>query len=267
MPFDHAADKACILSRESLPDPEPGISLSFMTYSSQGLAVNGYLAVPKGEPPYPGLVYCRGGIGKVGMVKIERIVPIAKRGFAVFAPFYRGYGNRQGRDEFGGEDRFDVYNAIAVMQSLPEVRSGAIPLIGFSRGAVMALLAAKECEAAGPVVVWGGVSDLFLTYEERVDLRRMLKRVVGHPQKQAEKYRSRSAVYWAGDIRTPVLIVHGTNDVQVSVEHATRLANALKTAGKPYELRLYEGLGHHFPNEANEQALDYIHQWIRENMT
>lgn len=251
-----------LVQRESLRSLAKGISLYRLTYISQGLQVKGYLAVPDAAMPVPGLIYCRGGIRKVGMVRKRRIFSMARRGYAVFAPFYRGNEGGEGREDFGGEDRFDVHHAITLMQSLPEVQSGPIPLIGFSRGALMALLAAKECEGAGPVVVWGGVSDLLDTYEERVDLRRMLKRVVGHPRKQAECYERRSPVRWVDAIRVPVMIVHGTADAQVSVEQARKLGSALERAGKEYTMELYDGLGHRFPKEDDERALDAVFGWI-----
>jgi dipeptidyl aminopeptidase/acylaminoacyl peptidase len=242
------------------------VALYVVTYMSQGLKVKGYLVVPEECVPCPALIYCRGGIRKVGMVRIRRIISMARRGFVVFAPFYRGNEGGEGREDFGGEDRFDVHSAVPLVRSLPETAPGPVALIGFSRGAVMALLTAKECDGVGPVVIWGGVSDLFQTYEERVDLRRMLRRVVGHPRKQAEEYERRSAVYWAERIRSPVLIVHGTNDPQVGVVQAHKLAAALERAGKEYELRLYDGLGHRFPKEEDERALDAVFAWVRSKL-
>jgi dipeptidyl aminopeptidase/acylaminoacyl peptidase len=237
-------------------------SLYLVTYGSQGLKVKGYLVVPESEKPCPAMIYCRGGIRRVGMVRKRRIISMAQRGFIVFAPFYRGNEGGEGREDFGGEDRYDVFNAIKLVQTLQEVQQGPIPLIGFSRGAVMAMLAAKECEGVGPVVVWGGVSDLLDTYEERVDLRRMLKRVVGHPKKQTEEYIRRSPVYWVDQISSPVCIIHGTNDPQVGIGQARKLAQALEQANKDYTMELYDGLEHRFPKEEDEQALDAAFAWI-----
>lgn len=256
-----AEDIAATFQR--LPDPARGISLYAVTYRSQSLRVKAYLAVPEALAPAPPLVYCRGGIGRVGMVRAEQLVSFAARGYAVLAPFYRGAGSGVGRDEFGGDDRHDVYAAIRLVRSLPCALPAPVSLVGFSRGAMMAMLAARECDGVGAVALWGGVTDLALTYEERIDLRRMLRRVVGHPVKDAEAYRCRSAVHWAGDVRCPVLIVHGTDDASVSAEHARRLGRALAETGKPHAVSLYEGSGHHFPQEAKEAALDEIDGWLR----
>jgi dipeptidyl aminopeptidase/acylaminoacyl peptidase len=251
-----------LIERTVLRTQVKGVLLYRLTYMSEGLKVKGYLAVPDKEAPSPGLIYCRGGIRKVGMVRKRRILSMAKRGYAVFAPFYRGNEGGEGREDFAGEDRFDVCHAITLVQSLPEVQPGPVPLIGFSRGAMMALLAAKQCDQAGPVVVWGGVSDLFDTYEQRVDLRRMLKRVVGHPRKDREAYESRSPVYWLEQVQVPIMIVHGTADSQVDVSHARKLAQGLEQAGINYAMELYEGLDHRFPKEMDEKALDAVFTWI-----
>lgn len=252
-----------IVSSVMLDAPAPGLSLHEMTYRSGNLHVKGYLLVPGDGGPYPGLIYCRGGIGGFGMVRMNHAAALAAKGYAVFAPFYRGSASGEGIDKFGGDDRFDVYNAFKLMRSLPDVVTSApIALAGFSRGAIMALLAARDCADAGPAAVWNGVSDLLLTYEERVDLRRMLKRVVGHPRKNREAYEDRSPHLWADRIRKPVLIVHGTSDDNVGVAHSRLLADALERAGAKYKLELFEGLGHLFPPEAEARAIHAIDEWF-----
>ncbi len=129
----------------------------------------------------------------------------------------------------------------------------------------MALLTARDCDEVGPVAVWGGVSDLWLTYEERVDLRRMLRRVVGHPRKQLEEYLSRSPVCWAPHIRTPVMILHGIEDEKVGVEHAYRLRSALTSWGHPPHTHIVEGMKHVFTPEADERALNLLFAWYKQH--
>ncbi|GAA4713595.1 prolyl oligopeptidase family serine peptidase [Brevibacillus fulvus] len=246
--------------------PEPavmeGVSLFRVTYLSQGLRVKAALAVPDQAGPMPALLYCRGGLNNVGKVRPERISQLAAFGYIVFAPHYRGSEGGEGRDEFGGNDRQDVFSAYELLRTLPQVDPQRISLYGFSRGGMMALFAAMQCEGILAAVVWGGVSDLFLTYEERVDLRRMLRRIVGHPRKQEAAYRERSPVFTADRIRCPVLIIHGTEDQNVGVEHAYRLANALQLHDKPYELWLAEGATHLFLPELNEAYTRRMFEWL-----
>ncbi|GAE04957.1 S9 family peptidase [Paenibacillus sp. JCM 10914] len=41
-------------------------------------------------PKLPLVIYCRGGIGRVGAVKFKWVEEFAAQGYAVFAPTYRG---------------------------------------------------------------------------------------------------------------------------------------------------------------------------------
>lgn len=247
---------------EPLDSPDPDMRADEITYTSGKLLVKGCFVRPAEKKRWPPLMYLRGGIRNAGMVRLERMITFAKRGYAVFAPYYRGNRGGEGREDFAGEDRYDAYNALNVFRQLDDVQPGPVPLIGFSRGAVMALLAARDCEEVGAVAVWGGVSDMWLTYEERVDLRRMMRRVVGHPRRTPEAYLSRSPVCWAQWIRPPVLIVHGMEDEKVSVEHAFRLQRALTSAGRPPGMVLVEGMKHVFTPEEDRKALDRIFDWF-----
>jgi dipeptidyl aminopeptidase/acylaminoacyl peptidase len=128
----------------------------------------------------------------------------------------------------------------------------------------MSLFAAMECKGVLAAVVWSGVSDMFLTYEERVDLRRMLRRIVGHPRKQEEAYRERTPLYRIEEIACPVLIIHGTADENVGVEHARRLEQALCKAGLPHEIWLAEGASHLFQGSDMETYTRRMFAWLDE---
>lgn len=246
----------------------PGVLLYTVTYYSQDLLVKAALAIPeedlKQKKPLPALLYCRGGIRGVGQVKPERISQMAAFGYVVLAPHYRGNEGGEGRDEFGGADRHDVFAAYDLLLQMPEIDRERISLFGFSRGGIMALFAAMECKGVLATVVWSGVSDLFLTYEERVDLRRMLRRIVGHPRKQEDAYRERTPLYRIGEISSPVLIIHGTADENVGVEHAHRLEKALRQAGLPHEMWLAEGASHLFQGSDMETYTRRMFAWLDE---
>ncbi len=250
---------------QEMPSVQAGVSLSTVTYLSEGLRVKALLAVPETTEvgkPLPALLYCRGGNRGIGKVRPERISQMAAFGYVVLAPHYRGNEGGEGRDEFGGADRHDVFAAYELLRQMPNVDREKISVYGFSRGAVMALLAAIECRGLQACVVWSGVSDMLLTYEERVDLRRMLKRLIGHPVKQREAYLERSPYLRAGEIACPVLIIHGTEDENVSVTHAKRLTDALESNGKPYELWLAEGAGHLFDSEEIKTYTCKMFDWL-----
>ena len=79
--------------------------LEEITYWSDGLKVKGLMAEPITEGTYEGIIYLRGGMQHIGMVRPARIAQFASQGFVVFAPYYRGNRGGEGRDEFAGADR------------------------------------------------------------------------------------------------------------------------------------------------------------------
>lgn len=216
-----------------------------------------------GSGRFPALIYCRGGVSNFGLVRPHWVDSLASRGFVVFAPCYRGSEGGEGRDEFGGADREDVNAAYRLLQALPFVQADHITLMGFSRGAINAAITAAEMKGIRSLVLWGGVADLARTYEERIDLRRMLKRVLGgSPAKRPEAFAERSPLRLADRIRCPVLIIHGTRDKQVDAEHGWSMHRRLRELGSPPEMHLYEGCGHLLPYLVHEAAIDRMLDWV-----
>lgn len=216
------------------------------------------------EAKLPVLMYCRGGSGSFGKVRTHWMETFARFGGAVvFAPCYRGNEGGEGRDEFGGAEQEDVAAAYRFLQQLPYADPERISVMGFSRGSINAAAAAASDLRPYRLILWSGVSDLAQTYEERADLRRMLKRMVGgSPGRVPEAYSRRSPVYAAGKIRCPVLIIHGTEDKQVPYRHAEGMCRALEQAGADVRLHRYEGAGHLLPPEHFDRAVERMFRFI-----
>lgn len=254
-----------IIKRKDYPSPNPLVCLEEITYWSGGLRVKGLLAVPKAEGRYDGLLYLRGGIQHVGMVRPARIAQFASNGLVVFAPYYRGNRGGEGRDEFAGDDRHDAIAGIEVLKQQPAVNSERIHLFSFSRGGIMALWTAILRDDLKSMVTWAGVSDVVFTYKEREDMRRMMKRVIGGtPNSEPDAYRERTALFRVQDIDIPVLIIHGTKDTNVSFEQALLLENALRDAEKEYETWYLEGYTHYIPPEMNRQLVKDAVDWMKQ---
>lgn len=254
-----------IIEKRRFPSPHPGIHLYAVTYLSQGLKVKGLLAEPIEGDILDGFLYLRGGIKNVGKVRPGRIVQFAAQGFIVFAPFYRGNQGGEGDEDFAGEDRQDAISAFNLLENHPRVRPDAIHVFGFSRGGVMALWTAINCKTTASVVTWGGVSDMFLTYVEREDLRRMMKRVIGGtPKKYPEQYEYRTPLFEADELEAPVLIIHGVKDENVSVEHAHRLEKIMKAKDKLVESWYFDDFTHYFPPAINRGVVDDLTQWMKQ---
>ncbi|MGJ7912909.1 alpha/beta hydrolase family protein [Neobacillus sp. LXY-1] len=253
-----------IINIQRFPSPNPNVELKIITYLSNGLKVKGLLAEPKGETTHEGFLYLRGGIKNVGKVRPARVAQFAQEGFIVFAPYYRGNQGGEGNEDFAGEDREDAFSAFLLLKSLPQVQN--IHIFGFSRGGVMALLTGIQFPDAASLVTWGGVSDMSLTYQERKDLRRMMKRVIGGtPEKLPEQYQSRTPLYHLESYEPPTLIIHGVNDHNVSVEHSRRLERRLKSLEKPVECWYFEGFTHYFPPEINRKVVQDLTKWMKKH--
>lgn len=211
----------------------------------------------------PVFIYCRGGIGKIGKVRTHWIEEFAQYGHMIFAPCYRGSENGQGRDEFGGAEQEDILSAYRFLQSLPFVNEEKISIMGFSRGSIGATQTATQMKDIYKLILWSGVSDLGKTYEKRVDLRKMLKRVIGGtPRKVPSAYKKRSPIELADQINCPVLIMHGTNDDNVNFSHGLNMYQRLKQLGHTAELHAYEGCQHHFPKDIHTLAIKQMFKWI-----
>ncbi|MCL6572283.1 MAG: prolyl oligopeptidase family serine peptidase [Bacillus sp. (in: Bacteria)] len=251
-----------IIDINRFPSPNPTIQLTVVTYISKGLKVKGMLAEPKIAGSYDGFLYLRGGIKNVGKVRPARIAQFAAEGFVVFAPYYRGNQGGQGNEDFAGADREDAFAAFLLLKSLPRVQ--VVHIFGFSRGGVMALLTGIQYPESASIVSWGGVSDMSLTYSERKDLRRMMKRVIGGtPEKYPERYHVRTPLNVLEKLTAPVLIIHGVMDDNVSVEHAHRLERRLKHLEKPVDCWYFEDFTHYFPPAVNRKVVEDLTKWMK----
>jgi dipeptidyl aminopeptidase/acylaminoacyl peptidase len=252
-----------IIKKVPFPSPNPHVELYEVVYFSEGLAVKGMLAEPKNNKVYDGFLYLRGGIKGVGMVRPARIAQFAQEGFIVFAPYYRGNLGGQGQEDFAGDDRWDAFSGFELLKGYQRVHPKRIHVFGFSRGGVMALLTGIHKQDATSIVTWGGVSDMFLIYEERKDLRRMMKRVIGSPNKYPERYEWRTPLYHIDRIQAPVLIIHGEEDQNVSIEHGKRLEKRLEELNKAVETKYFKGFTHYFPPATNREIVVMLCEWMK----
>lgn len=128
----------------------------------------------------------------------------------------------------------------------------------------MALLTGIQFPEAASIVTWGGVSDMGLTYHEREDLRKMMKRVIGGtPDKYPERYRWRTPLYEIAKLSAPVLIIHGVRDKNVSAEHANRLEKRLRFLDKRVECWYFNEFTHYFPPATNRKVVEDLTRWMK----
>jgi dipeptidyl-peptidase 4 len=167
---------------------------------------------------------------------------LADQGFIVVALDGRGTPGR-GRDwerslsnHFGSVPLDDqVAGLKALGQRFPEMDLDRVGIFGWSFGGYLSALA--------PVVDW-------LDYDTHYT-----ERYLGLPDKNPEAYKEGSLLTYAADLKTPLLLIHGTADDNVYFRHTLKLADALFRAGKDFEILPLASLTHMVPDPVVMQRL------------
>lgn len=115
------------------------------------------------------------------------------------------------------------------------------------------------------VVTWAGVTDTVLTYKERPDMRRMMKRLYGGtPNTALAEYEERNPLLRIEESAAPFLIIHGLKDENVYPAQAFLLEEALKLNGQTHETWYFPDYTHFFPPAANRQTVQAVCKWMGE---
>jgi dipeptidyl aminopeptidase/acylaminoacyl peptidase len=187
---------------------------------------------------------------------------LARAGYVVVAPMYRGSGGAAGRDEMGGADLSDLFNLVPTIQSLPYADSTRMYLYGESRGGMMVYQALRDGFPARAAAVVGAFTDLEAMLR---DDRWAKAGAVIWPDLASKKdaiVERRSAQRWADRISKPMLLIHGARDDDVPVAHALDMANKLAAADKPFQLLVVEGEGHTIRGRSADRDA-WVVDWFR----
>lgn len=251
--------------KENVPNEfKDFVELYSIRYISNEFEVEGYAAFPKNKNKLlPGLIYNRGGNREFGTIKTILLCKLALAGFAVLASQYRGNCGGTGREEFGGDDVYDIINLIDIMLELNFVKNNGVYMLGQSRGGMMTYRACSIDKRIIAAVIMSGLADCVNMYNTREEgMKKVFHELVGGaPSECPEEFIKRSAVNWAEKINSPILICHGTADSKVKVEQAYRMADALKKAKKEYKLIIYENEEHSL--KGTKWLKDSI-EWLRQ---
>lgn len=234
-------------------------------YQSDDLKIEAFISAPidlLGKKKSPCLIYNHGGNREYGALENVETTFYAYQFHTIcVATNYRGCGSSQGTDAFGGDDVHDVIHLIDLCQKLDYVDTNQINMLGVSRGGMMTYETLREDKRIHKAVVVAGVADCSMSYEERSDMKPLLKELIGGTPKQLpEEYEKRSAVAWADQINTPLLIFHTTADDKVSVKQADKLVEQLKKYQKDYEYVTFDS---HVHGDLRKTDVEKIHKWLQ----
>ncbi|MBQ4803112.1 S9 family peptidase [Aquimarina sp. MMG015] len=245
-----------------------------ITYLSDGLKIQSFASVPKGDKKYPVIIYNRGGNRDFGNLNVLwasiRFSKLASEGYIVIGCNYRGSGKSEGMEEFGGNDINDVLNLSKVIKELPKADTTRIGMYGWSRGGMMTYIALTKMNNIKAAVTGGAKSDL-----RTIDRPNMEKGVYAelipnyHQNKQAE-LEKRSAIVWADKFSTkvPILLLHGNADWRVKSTNSLKLALEFEKYRIPYRLKIYEGADHgisQFKEERDQDIIDWFNKYLKGN--
>lgn len=253
-------------------DPARMRPMKLIPYKSRdGRDLEGYVTLPEGatvETPAPLVVLPHGGPwARDSWGWDPEVQFLASRGFAVFQPNYRGSTGTAWR--FPRENLWDframhddVTDGVRTVLRTRLIDPDRIAIMGWSFGAYLALCgAAYEPELYRCAVTLSGVYD----WEQMVNESRgniyarggygVLKRRLGDPKLEAEKFEEISPLRAVSNIRVPVFVAHGGADVVTSVNQSRRLIAALKRNDVPHEVKIESGEGHGFHKLDNKVEL------------
>ena len=178
---------------------------------------------------------------------------LAGKGFAVFYPNYRGSTGRglalskTSQGDPAGKEFDDLVDGVDHLVKTGLVDPARVGITGGSYGGYATAWGAtfySERFAAG--VMFVGISDLASKGGTTdIPVEDIEVHLMSDPWKRADLNRERSPLTWVEKAKTPLLILHGTDDPRVHPTQSLMLYRYLKRRGQvPVRLVRYPGEGH-----------------------
>ena len=256
---------------DSMPvgiDRSKFVEPQFVHYSGpDGQQVPGWLFVPKNldrTKKHPAIIWIHGdGVNQnYDGWHVQRNYAVyysfhqylLQQGYVVFAPDYRGsigYG-RDWRNgvymDVGGKDAKDAWMSANYLKTLPYVDIDRIGVWGLSYGGFFTLIAMTDQPKlfrAGVDVA--GVVDYVMYYSDPYHGDWTASRI-GTPEQNPQVYANASPISHIDRLERPLLVLHGTSDVNVPyLESVWLIDEALKKGkGELLSYMMYPGEFHYF---------------------
>jgi dipeptidyl aminopeptidase/acylaminoacyl peptidase len=253
------------MDRAQFVEPE---SVSYK--GPDGQTVPAWLFVPKGldrTKKHPAIVWIHGDGVNQGYDgwHVQRNYAVyysfhqylLQKGYVVIMPDYRGsigYGKawREGvYMDVGGQDAKDAWMVTNYLKTLPYVDMDRVGVWGLSYGGFFTLIAVtdqpKLFRAAVDVA---GVVDYAMYYEDPYHGGWTASRI-GTPAQNPKVYEGASPISHIDRLERPLLVLHGTSDVNVPYLHSVRLLDEVMKKGKGglVTFMTYPGEFHYFTRE------------------
>ena len=170
------------------------------------------------------------------------------------------------RGQWGVVDTQDCIAAALHLATGGAVDAQRLVIKGGSAGGYTTLCALTGSDVFAAGISRYGVADLeALARDTHKFEARYLDGLIGPWPEQADLYRERSPIWRTDQLRTPMIVLQGTEDRVVPQSQSEQVVAALADAGVPHAYLLFEGEGHGFrrgPNivAALEAELSFLGQ-------
>jgi carboxymethylenebutenolidase len=218
----------CITASQIDDHPSPLPVTGIMTtVSADNKTYPAYLAYPSTPGKHPGIVLLHSFNGLEQGYK-DMIDLMARDGFTVIAPEWQTYGQRAGDPEVEAV----VRSSVAALEARPEVDVSKIGLTGFCAGGRYTMLFLPQIPELNAGVAF-----------------------YGFPYSRGNTNNT-TPVEHIGELDEPLLMIHGSGDRPSPIDGIYNYTKELDTAGKYYELKVYQGKPHGFMIENGTLATD-----------
>lgn len=255
---------------------------SFTFRTSDGWPIQGWIMKPAGfteGAKVPAVLEIHGGPQAMyGHTFMHEFQLLTAAGYAVFYTNPRGghgYGQvhvNTVRGDYGGRDYQDLMEAVDyVLNTYTYVDASRLGVTGGSYGGFMTnwivghtdrFQAAVTQRSISNWISFYGVSDIGYTFTQ--------DQIWGNPWDDLEKLWKHSPLAYVKDVNTPLLILHGEQDLRCPIEQGEQLFIALKRLGRETQLIRFPGADHNLSRSGHPhlrvKRLSHIVRWFVEHI-
>jgi len=221
------------LDGPGVPVTVPGRLEEVQAAADDGHPIRGWLVLPEtasADQRAPLLLWVHGGPVSSWNSWSWRWNPwlVAARGYAVLLPdpaLSTGYGQEfiaRGHRDWGARPFADIMAVTEATLARPDIDADRVGMMGGSYGGYMANWIAGHTDRFKAIVSHAGLWTLEAMFGT-TDHPMFWRRQFGDPLTSPEMYEANSPHRFAGQIRTPMLVIHGDKDYRVPVGEALRL--------------------------------------------
>ncbi len=254
-----------------------------VTYRSfDGTLVSAVVTMPfnlKRDGGNPAVVIPHGGpTGQTNDGFSRTATALASRGYVVIQPNPRGstgYGlafQKANFQDLGGGDLKDELAAKQFLVDSGYVDPRRVGITGGSYGGFMTLMAiGRAPDAFAAAVEEYGIIDWRTMWQhEDALLQAYQKSLLGSPDQFPKVYDASSPLTYIQQVKAPLLVLQGENDIRVPVGQAKQVAEALKARGNTVDAVYFPEEGHGFykrehQQEALERTVEWFNKYLKEN--